>query len=497
MNRHEAEHNSSALFKSQFTEKLPDSLFSFVNPTTVKDPKVLLWNTPLANELGVTLNGQEAEIFSGNIIPSGTQPYATRYGGHQFGVWAGQLGDGRAIHYGDQLQLKGSGKTPYSRRGDGRAVLRSSLREYLCSEAMHFLRVPTTRALCCVTTGETVIRDMFYDGNPEPEPGAITTRYAPSFLRFGHFEILLADRDAKGMRTLLEFITSGFFPELDPKSKDLPDQFFSAVCKKTAHLMAEWLRVGFVHGVMNTDNMSLLGLTIDYGPYGWLDVYDPDFTPNTTDFERRRYRFSQQPFIAYWNLAKLANALALITENPESLSTGLREYNETFGKEYITMMGRKLGISNFGGDSDLALLKGLEEALTSAELDMTLFYRNLAKIRTTGEVETHLNFALYDGSLKTALDWAHRYLERCKEDPRTLEQSVIEMNLNNPYFILRNYIVQEALEELATGGRSKLDSIYAALKNPYQETEHNVQYFKKRPEWAKTKPGSATLSCSS
>src|SRR3569623_2446364 len=263
------------------------------------------------------------------------QPWASNYGGHQFGHWAGQLGDGRAITVGEiinaagqrwELQLKGAGPTPYSRHADGRAVLRSSIREFLCSEAMHHLGVPTTRALCLVETGEAVVRDMFYDGHPREEPGAIVCRVAPSFVRFGHFELPYARNDVALLRQLADFTIRRAFPHLRGQGEALYADWFGVVCERTARLMALWMRVGFVHGVMNTDNMSILGLTIDYGPYGWIDDYDPDWTPNTTDAEGRRYRFGAQPQVAYWNLTRLAGALAPAFESVEPLQAGLERY---------------------------------------------------------------------------------------------------------------------------------------------------------------------------
>ena len=240
-------------------------------------------------------------------------------GGHQFGHWAGQLGDGRAISLGEavladgqrrELQLKGAGPTPYSRSADGRAVLRSSIREFLCSEAMHHLGIPTTRALSLVGTGEGVVRDMFYDGHPEVEPGAIVCRVAPSFLRFGHFELPSQRGDTSLLQALADFCIARDFPHLRGRGEPLYADWFAEVCERTARLVAGWMRVGFVHGVLNTDNMSILGLAIDYGPYGWIDAYDPDWTPNTTDATGRRYRFGWQPRVANWNLGQLARALA-------------------------------------------------------------------------------------------------------------------------------------------------------------------------------------------
>ena len=301
-------------FENAFVHELPgdavrtnvprqvrNACYTRVDPTPVRAPRLLGWSEPLGETLGIVrppATGPEADVLGGSHVLPGMQPYAARYGGHQFGSWAGQLGDGRAITLGEligadgnrhELQLKGAGRTPYSRTADGRAVLRSSVREFMCSEAMHFLGVPTTRALSLVGTGESVVRDMFYDGNPEPEPGAIVCRVAPSFVRFGNFEILAANGEITILKQLADYVIRLHYPELGAPSPETYAAWFEEICRRTGRLMADWMRVGFVHGVMNTDNMSILGLTIDYGPYGWLENYDPEWTPNTTDAQGRRY----------------------------------------------------------------------------------------------------------------------------------------------------------------------------------------------------------------
>ena len=298
--------------------------WSRVRPTPVAAPRLIAHSREMAETLGFSeadvASPEFAQVFGGNALLPGMDPFAVNYGGHQFGHWAGQLGDGRAITLGEtldaqgrrwELQLKGAGPTPYSRSADGRAVLRSSIREFLCSEAMHHLGVPTTRALSLVATGEPVVRDMFYDGHPKAEPGAIVCRVAPSFLRFGNFELPYARGDLDLLRTLADVLHRARFPGTrGARAKRCTATGSRTVCERTAILMAHWMRVGFVHGVMNTDNMSILGLTIDYGPYGWIDDFDPDWTPNTTDAGGKRYRFGWQPKIAYWNLTRLAHAMS-------------------------------------------------------------------------------------------------------------------------------------------------------------------------------------------
>ncbi len=339
--------------------------YSRVEPTPVRAPALLAWSPEVAGLLGIDdadIRSQVfAEVFGGNALLPGMEPYAACYGGHQFGNWAGQLGDGRAITLGEtinpqgerwELQLKGAGPTPYSRRADGRAVLRSSMREFLCSEAMHHLGVPTTRALSLVATGEQVVRDMFYDGHPRPEPGAVVCRVAPSFIRFGNFEILASRGEEAVLGQLIDFTIDRDFPglcaaESDPARRRV--RWFEEVCQRTAELIAHWMRVGFVHGVMNTDNMSILGLTIDYGPYGWIDNYDPDWTPNTTDAGGRRYRFGHQARIAHWNLWQLANALHPAIGQAEALEQALAAFPDRYDAAYRRMMQAKLGLAQWQG----------------------------------------------------------------------------------------------------------------------------------------------------
>jgi uncharacterized protein YdiU (UPF0061 family) len=317
---------------TNYTRQVKGALWSSVMPTPVKAPALMAYSSSVAEMLGLTdadmRHPDMINTLGGNQLLDGMQSYATCYGGHQFGNWAGQLGDGRAILLGElihndkrfELQLKGAGETPYSRRADGRAVLRSSLREFLCSEAMHYLGVPTTRALSLVSTGDQVVRDMFYDGNPQMEQGAIVCRVAPSFTRFGHFELLASRGEQALLKKMIGFTIDRDFTDwlqqqtltlsIDEPSTELIEAWFTEICERTARMIAHWMRVGFVHGVMNTDNMSILGLTIDYGPYGWVDNFDPGWTPNTTDAQGRRYCFGRQHDIGRWNLERLADALS-------------------------------------------------------------------------------------------------------------------------------------------------------------------------------------------
>src|ERR1700736_6035565 len=374
-----------------FVRQVPGASYSPVTPTPVSAPRLLAWSDDCAALLGVsrptTDTGRTVAILAGNGIAPSMHPYAARYGGHQFGTWAGQLGDGRAITLGEltprpgarwELQLKGAGPTPYSRTADGRAVLRSSVREFLCSEAMHFLGVPTTRALSLVGTGDVVIRDMFYSGDPQPEQGAVVCRVAPSFVRFGNFEIHASRPEIDSLQRLADYIITQHFPGLGAPSPEVYGRWFEEICRRTGVMIAHWMRVGFVHGVMNTDNMSILGLTIDYGPYGWLEGYDPAWTPNTTDLPGRRYAYGRQPDIAAWNLARLANALNPLIDSVPALEHGLEVYAATFTGTWRAMLADKLGLTTLDRDGDEVLVRDLFGALQQTETDMTLFFRGLA-----------------------------------------------------------------------------------------------------------------------
>ena len=350
--------------------------WSAAAPTPVADPALVAHAHEVAALVGIAEQDVHsptfARLFGGNELLPGMAPYAACYGGHQFGNWAGQLGDGRAMSLGEvvnaagerwELQLKGAGPTPYSRTADGRAVLRSSIREFLCSEAMHHLGVPTTRALSLVLTGEKVMRDMFYDGNPMHEPGAVVCRVAPSFTRFGNFEILASRGDVELLRKLVHYTIKNDYPQLGEPSPEVYLTWLTEVCRRTAIMLVHWQRVGFVHGVMNTDNMSILGLTIDYGPYGWLENYDPGWTPNTTDASGKRYRFGNQPQIALWNLARLAESLYPLIEKIEPLQEALTVYSDTFKQAYNEMMAGKLGLQSFDPAIDETLTDELFQVL--------------------------------------------------------------------------------------------------------------------------------------
>ncbi len=421
------------------------------------------------------------------------QPYAARYGGHQFGHWAGQLGDGRAITLGEliaadgtrqELQLKGAGRTPYSRTADGRAVLRSSLREFLCSEAMHWLGVPTTRALSLVATGEPVVRDMFYDGHPREEPGAVVCRVAPSFLRFGNFQILAAQGEHDTLRKLADYVCENHF-----ENKTIQEAF-REICRRTGLLMADWMRLGFVHGVMNTDNLSILGLTVDYGPYGWLEGYDLEWTPNTTDAEGRRYCYGNQPHIAQWNLARLAEALLPLVPDKTVLEEGLTVYADTFAEAWRSALARKLGLAALDRPGDDELVSELFQLLGQKETDFTIFFRNLS----TPTVES-LRAAYYgDMPLDLLGAWLKKYEDRIENESGRMER----MQAANPKYVFRNYLAQQAIDAIVQeNNTSVLERLMRALRYPYDEQPEHRDLAARRPEWARHKAGCSALSCSS
>ena len=493
-----------------FVRQVAAAAYSRVTPTTVSAPRLLAWSDDCASLLGLARPSEATvEILAGNRLAPTMRPYAARYGGHQFGHWAGQLGDGRAITLGEltphgdrwELQLKGAGPTPYSRTADGRAVLRSSVREFLCSEAMQFLGVPTTRALSLVATGDVVVRDMFYNGDPQPEQGAVVCRVAPSFVRFGNFEIHASRGEHEPLRSLADYIINQHFGHLGAPSPVVYAQWFEEICRRTAVMIAHWMRVGFVHGVMNTDNMSILGLTIDYGPYGWLEGYDPALTPNTTDLPGRRYAYGRQPDIAAWNLARLANARSPLIESVPALEHGLEVYAEVFTTTWRGMLAQKLGLTTLdrAGDEDLVL--ELFGVLQQTETDMTLFFRGLAT--ASAKHLEPLRIAFYqDGEPSAAhaarlLAWLERYESRLQVEAMPRQDRVARMNRANPKYVLRNYQAQEAIDAATEGDVSKIERLLQVLARPYDEQPEHEDLAQRRPEWARHKAGCSALSCSS
>jgi uncharacterized protein YdiU (UPF0061 family) len=496
------------------TRQVVGAAYSKVTPTPVASPTLLAHSKEVAEDLDMSpelvQSPEFASTFGGNSVVTGMAPYAACYGGHQFGNWAGQLGDGRAITLGEvvnqqgarfELQLKGAGPTPYSRFADGRAVLRSSIREFLCSETMHHLGVPTTRALSLIGTGDPIMRDMFYNGYAAAEPGAVVCRVAPSFLRFGSYQIHSARGDVEMLRKMVGYTLQMMCPALGEVNKASVLVLLEEVAKRTAVLMAEWMRVGFVHGVMNTDNMSILGLTIDYGPYGWIDNYDPEWTPNTTDEGMRRYRFGLQPKLGGWNLVRLAEALFPLIDDVPAIEKAIDAYETAWNDASQRMIAGKLGLESFQGGADTALWVDLIKMLQRVETDMTLFFRALSNVSAEGDPIEAIEDAFYvplgSADRDAWLDWFARYRRRISTDARSHIERKAAMDATNPWFVLRNYLAQEAIELAEKGDMSRVHALLDVARNPYTEQSKYAQFAGKRPEWARNKPGCSTLSCSS
>ncbi|MCT4663688.1 MAG: YdiU family protein [Flavobacteriales bacterium] len=497
--------------KENYRRSVKNACSSEVDPEVFPNAEIIHINHDLLKKLdipGLSNSNDILMYFSSKNKLLNSVSYSWNYAGHQFGNWAGQLGDGRAINLTDllvqsklfSLQLKGAGPTPYSRKGDGYAVLRSSIREYLASEAMHHLRVPTTRALGILTSGKNVMRDPLYNGNPIYEKGAIVCRVSESFIRFGNFELLSSQNDLKNLKKLADFVIKYHFPTLQ-KSRSPYLELFEEIAIKTQKLTMEWLRVGFVHGVLNTDNMSILGQTIDYGPFGFLDHFDPNWTPNTSDFDQKRYRFSSQISIGLWNLYQLANALYPIIEDSKELERILKDYQNTAHKNYLTVMLKKLGL-NIDPQLDDFVWK-LEENMTKTPVDYTIFFRNLSQF---DEENPHKWFDIIKDSLYQELEtnqllswekWFHSYASELKNQGNSRLRRKEEMDQVNPKYILRNYMADACISAAEKGDFSLFNEFYLLLQNPYEEQFEYEKWFKRNPFWTKENPNSSTLSCSS
>lgn len=471
--------------------ELSDRFYTRLSPSGVREPKLLHVNERLGNELGLSTELLYSDamlaVFAGNTELPGGKALAAVYSGHQFGVWAGQLGDGRAHLLGainsplgpQELQLKGSGMTPYSRRGDGRAVVRSSVREYLASEAMYALGIPTTRALALVSSPVPVYRERI-------ERAAVVTRVAPTFIRFGSFEHWLNQPEA--MSELLRYTVEHFYPELDAQLADdeLSLALLNEVTKRTAKLMAQWLTVGFCHGVMNTDNMSIVGLTLDYGPYGFMDGFQANHICNTTD-QQGRYAWSNQPSIAHWNLYRLASALTTLGATPEQLEAAMAEYEAEFLRHYQHIMCRKFGLLEWQDDDNL-LVDSWWRLLHQARADFTLSFRYLAD--SAAHPERFL--ALFEQP-EPARQWLQRYHQRLQSDAQSPLTRHALMQQNNPLYVLRNHLAQQAIEGAEQGDMTVFNQLLMVLTQPY--TEHSgYAFFAEPPQHG---AASIPLSCSS
>lgn len=470
---------------------LGSAFFTPLRPTPLPQPHWVGTSAEVGALLGLPEAWQQRDdalqAFTGNALLPGSQPLASVYSGHQFGVWAGQLGDGRAILLGEtatgqEVQLKGSGRTPYSRMGDGRAVLRSSIREFLCSEAMHALGIPTTRALCVTGSPAPVQRE-------EVETAAVVTRVAPSFIRFGHFEHFAARGQEAELRALADYVIDRYYPNCR-RSQEWEGNAYAAllhaVSERTAALLAQWQAVGFCHGVMNTDNMSILGLTMDYGPFQFLDAFDPGHICNHSDV-RGRYAFDRQPSVAYWNLLCLAQALLPLIGEVDTARAALQSYEGSFGRQFLARIRAKLGLQQ-AREGDAAWVDGLLRLLAADRVDYPIFWRRLSGAVATEDFEPVRDLFLD----RAALDaWLLQYKELLALDGWALAADL--MHKTNPRFVLRNHLGEQAIRAAKLGDFSELQTLQRLLARPFDDHPGHEAYAGFPPDWA----SSISISCSS
>lgn len=513
-------------FDNTFTNELPgdplphtgkrrqvnEAFYSFVTPTSTGETAQLVMHSPeVARIVGLNpaecLTDEFAAVMSGNAILPATQgkSWAQNYGGHQFGYWAGQLGDGRAISLGQvlgadnknmELQLKGAGSTPYSRTADGRAVLRSSVREFIASEAMAALGVPTTRALSLTVTGGLVTRDMFYNGNIRDEPGAVVCRVAPCLIRFGTFQLPASRGENHLVTKIADYLIKHHYPHLEGSERKY-QALLTEVVERTGRLVAAWQGFGFVHGVLNTDNMSMLGETIDYGPYGFLERFDPNFTPNTSDLSGKRYTFRNQPEMGQWNLAQLANAFVKADLlNVGAAQEALEKYSTTLAVEYNSHVCRKLGLKAYNRDVAVGLLTAMYED----DADFSNTFRALSGISTAGTEPLPQSLAESLGELseeRTAewVAWVAQYRAVLQSDAMDEAERQAMQNAANPAFIPRNHVMQDAIALAEDGDFAEVNRLMEVLRRPF---DHQPGFEKYRvPAPRQSRMGVELLSCSS
>lgn len=480
---------SDLTWLNSFAALGPD-FYTALQPSPLPAPYWVGRSRALARELGLEdhwlASADTLAALTGNQPLPGARPLASVYSGHQFGQWAGQLGDGRAISLGEiatargpqEIQLKGAGRTPYSRMGDGRAVLRSSIREFLCSEAMHGLGIPTTRALC-VTGSDAVVR------REELETAAVVTRTAPSFIRFGHFEHFSYNDQHEQLKTLADYVIDHFYPAC----RDAPQPYaalLEAVSQRTAHLMAAWQAVGFCHGVMNTDNMSILGLSIDYGPFQFLDAFDPSHICNHSDTQGR-YAYNKQPNMAYWNLFCLGQALLPLIDDQDQALAALESYKTVFPEALQARMRAKLGLTD-AQPEDAALIESTFKLLASNQVDYTIFWRRLCGFTVQSGHEP-LRDLFFDRESFNA--WALQYSERIA--PVNSAQRADLMLKSNPKFVLRNHLGEEAIQAAKLKDFSGVHTLLTLLQAPFDEHPGHEPFAGFPPDWA----ASIEISCSS
>ena len=479
---------------------LPGKFYTRLQPTALPDPYLVAHNPDAFGLIGLdpaaAADPAFTTLFTGNQVPAGNeerpgnQPFAAVYAGHQFGVYVPQLGDGRAITIGEvvgshgvqEVQLKGAGPTPYSRMGDGRAVLRSSIREYLCSEAMHGLGIPTTRALAITGSNQPVIRETV-------ETAAVVTRIAPSFVRFGSFEYWYHRRDAEAVRMLADFVIDNYLPDL-AGTPERYAQFLREVVKRTARLMAQWQSVGFMHGVMNTDNLSILGLTLDYGPFGFMEAFDPGHICNHTD-EQGRYAYNMQPRIGLWNLYALGQALVPLME-PDTIEAQLHTYEGEFDAAQNALLCAKLGLATTQ-EADHELVNEMFALMTESHVDFTLFFRALSQMRAAdASGDAAVSSLVINRERFNA--WAAQYRARLQAEASVDAERAARMNRANPKYVLRNYLAEVAIRKARDEhDYSEIENLRKLLSAPFDEQPANAHYATLPPDWA----SHLEVSCSS
>ncbi|WP_050466820.1 protein adenylyltransferase SelO [Herbaspirillum chlorophenolicum] len=482
-------------FGNRFAD-FPPAFYTRLQPTPLPAPYLVGFSDAAAATIGMdrSMTGDPAflEVFTGNRIADGSLPLAAVYSGHQFGVWAGQLGDGRAISLGDvpaadgqgriELQLKGAGQTPYSRMGDGRAVLRSSIREFLCSEAIAALGIPTTRALAVTGSDQRVMRET-------AETASVVTRMAPSFIRFGSFEHWYYNQRFDELKVLADAVLEQFYPELLAQENPYK-ALLTEVTRRTAELMAQWQAVGFMHGVMNTDNMSILGLTLDYGPFGFMEAFDARHICNHTD-QQGRYSYQMQPRIGQWNCFALGQAMLPLVGSVEDTEAALAGYEAVFEVKQDELLHAKLGLKTFQPD-DGKLIDAVFAILQNSHVDFTLFFRRLGELQIDNPAaDEPLRDLIID---RPAFDaWAVQYRQRLRAENSDDASRRLAMHAVNPKYVLRNYLAQVAIDRAQRKDFSEVEKLQAILSRPFDEQPEHDKYADLPPDWA----SHLEVSCSS
>jgi len=478
--------------------QLPPSFYTHLMPTPLPQPYLVATSIAAARLIQLDASEFESErflqIFTGNQVLEGSKPLAAVYSGHQFGVWAGQLGDGRAILLGDvpatdvnptgrlELQLKGAGMTPYSRMGDGRAVLRSSIREFLCSEAMAALGIPTSRALCVTGSDQYIMREA-------PETSAVATRMAPTFVRLGSFEHWFYNDRHEDLKTLADYVIAQHYPELRDAANPYAALLIE-VTRRTAHLAAQWQAVGFMHGVLNTDNMSILGITLDYGPFGFMEAFDASHICNHSD-QQGRYAYHMQPQICHWNCYALGQALLPLIGEVDDVQQALSGYKAEFTAKLDQLLHAKLGLTTFRPE-DSELIDQMFAMMQESHVDFTQFFRKLGNLQINNIKmdepirDLFMNHPAFDA-------WAGLYRTRLKQEESQDAKRQLAMHAVNPKYVLRNYLAQIAIEKAQNKDFSEIARLLAVLEKPFDEQPENEQYAALPPDWAST----LEVSCSS